>query len=142
LPLDPGEEIAQRRLVRRIARQDLVSQRQAFRRHHQRDHHLHAVWPMVARIAEAPLVAVGKRRLGLEIRAGQIVEQEIEAGVEQVAPAARQMIEQRLFVFQQPVVAAIELVDLGQPEVGAQQIGQRGPFEPFPMQPPLAARRQ
>ena len=68
---------------------------------------------MVARIAEAPLVAVGKRRLGLEIRAGQIVEQEIEAGVEQVAPAARQMIEQRLFVLQQPVVAAIELVDLG-----------------------------
>ena len=52
------------------------------------------------------------------------------------------MIEQRLFVFQQPVVAAIELVDLGQPEVGAQQIGQRGPFKPFPMQPPLAAWRQ
>jgi hypothetical protein len=97
---------------------------------------------VIARIAEAALIAFRKRRLGLEIGAGQIVEQQIETGVEQVAPAARQMIEQRLFVRQQMIVAAIELVDLGQAEVSAEKIGERGPFEPFPVQPPLAARRQ
>src|SRR5208337_1067021 len=78
----------------------------------------------------------------LEIRASQIVEQEIETDVEQVAPAARQMIKQRLLVLQQPIVAAIEPVDLGEAEIAAQQIGQRGPFEPFPMQAPLASWRQ
>src|SRR3982074_1892785 len=55
-----------------------------------------------------------------EIGAGQIVEQHIEADVEQVAPAPDQMIEQGLLVFEQPVVTAIQLVDFGQPEVFAE----------------------
>ena len=141
-PLDPGQERAERRLVGGVARHHLIGQRQAVGRHHQRDHHLHAVGPMIARIAEAPLVAFGERRVGLEIGAGQIVEQNVEAGVEQVLPACDQMIEQRLLVLEQPVVTAIELVDLGQAEICAQEIGKRGALEPFPVQPPLAQRRQ
>jgi hypothetical protein len=142
LPFDLAQKIPQRRLVRCVSRQNLVGERQTFGRDHQRDHHLHAVGPMVARIAEASFVALGERRLGLEIRAGQIVEQQIEARGEQVAPPLREVFEQRLLVLQKPVVTAVELVDLGEPEIAAQKIGQRGPFEPLPMQPPLAARRQ
>jgi hypothetical protein len=97
---------------------------------------------VIARIAVASLVAFGKRRIGLEIGAGQIVEQHIEANVEQVAPAPDQMIEQGLLVFEQPVVTAIQLVDFGQPEVFAEQIGHGTALKPFAMQPPLAARRQ
>src|SRR5208283_1853566 len=54
----------------------------------------------------------------------------------------RQMTEQRLLVLQQPVVTAIELVDLGEPEIAAHEVGERGPLEPLPMQPPFASRRQ
>jgi hypothetical protein len=39
-----------------------------------------------AQLAEASFVTFPKRRLRLEIGAGQIVEQQIEARVEQVAP--------------------------------------------------------
>ena len=42
----------------------------------------------------------------------QIVQQHVEAGVEQVPPAPEQVIEQRLLVGKQPVVAGVELVDL------------------------------
>src|SRR6266850_3775329 len=52
------------------------------------------------------------------------------------------MIEQGLLVFEQPVVTAIQLVDFGQPEVFAEQIGHGTALKPFAMQPPLAARRQ
>ena len=51
------------------------------------------------------------------------------------------MIEQRLLVRQQPVMAPIELVNLGEPEIAARQIGERGAFEPLPMQPPLPPGR-
>src|ERR1700739_2159027 len=53
-----------------------------------------------------------------------------------------QMIEQSLLVFEQSVVTAIQLVDFGQPEVFAEQIGHGTALKPFAMQPPLAARRQ
>src|SRR5437879_2064312 len=52
------------------------------------------------------------------------------------------MIEQGLLVFEQPVVTAIQLVDFGQPEVFAEQIGHGTALKPFAMQPPFAARRQ
>jgi hypothetical protein len=77
----------------------------------------------------------------LEIGAGQIVEQHVEGDVEQIAPALRQMREQRLFVGEQPVVAGVELVRLGQAEVGAEQIGHGAVEEPLTMQAPFAARR-
>ena len=51
------------------------------------------------------------------------------------------MREQRLFVRQQQVMAGVELVRLGQAEVGPEQIGHGTVAEPLAMQPPLAARR-
>jgi hypothetical protein len=36
---------------------------------------------------------------------------------DQVAPTPDQMVEQRLFVFEQPIVTAVELVDLRQSDM-------------------------
>ena len=113
-----------RNVVRGVAGQHLIGQRQAFGCHHQGNDDLHTIRPVIARIPEAPLIAFRKRRIRLEIGARQIVQQDVVADVEQVAPPHRQMIEHRLFVDQQPVVAAVQLVDLGQPGILAQQIGQ------------------
>ena len=43
---------------------------------------------------------------------------------------------------QQPVVTAVQLVDLGQPGVLAQQIGEGTALKPLAMQPSFAARRR
>jgi hypothetical protein len=142
LPLDARQKSPQRGLVGGVAGQHLVGQRQAFGRHHQSNDNLYAVRPVIARIAKAALVAFRKRRIGFEIGAGQIVEQDVVADVEQIAPARRQVLENRLLVGQQLVVAAIQFVDLGKPGVLAQQIGQRTAEEPLAVQAPLASRCQ
>jgi hypothetical protein len=88
------------------------------------------------------LVTLGQiRRVDLEISTGQIVEQHIEIGVEQVAPALRQMREQRLLVGQQKVMAGIQLVRLRQSKIRPQQVAHSAVAEPFAVQLPLAARR-
>ena len=97
---------------------------------------------MVARVTVATLVACWEWRIGLEVGAGQVVQQHVEASVEQVPPPRHQVIEQSLFVREQPVVTGVELVDLRQSEVRAEQIRQRAAFEPLTVQSPLAARRQ
>jgi hypothetical protein len=51
------------------------------------------------------------------------------------------VIKDRLLVHQQPVVTAVQLVDLGQPGVIAQQIGQGTALKPLTVQTPLTARR-
>jgi hypothetical protein len=144
LAFDAIEKVTQRRVVGGVAGQHLIGQRQPLWRHRQRDHHLHAVRPMIARVSVAALVAFRKRRIGLEIGAGQIVKQHIEAGVEQVPPALDQVIEQRLLVRPQPVVTGIELVDLRKSQVRAQQIRQRAAGEPIAVPgslPPLQEDR-
>jgi hypothetical protein len=50
------------------------------------------------------------------------------------------MREERLFGFEQLVVAGGELVRLREAEVGAQQVGHGAVEEPLAMQPPFAAR--
>ena len=141
LRLDLGQEAAQRGLVGGVAGHDLVGERQAFRRHHQGDDDLDAVGALVAAIAEAALVVFVLRRIGFEIGAGQVVEQDVEAGVEEIAPAIDEMGEQRLLVGEQKVMAGVELVGLGEAEVTAEQIGERALAEPLAMQEPLAAGR-
>src|ERR1700716_140278 len=77
-----------------------------------------------------------------EISARQVVEQHVVADVEQVSPPPRQVIKDRLLVHQQPIVTAVQLVDLGQPGILTQQIGHGTALTPLPVQAPLAARRQ
>src|SRR5205807_8921016 len=122
-----------------IAWKHLIGQRQAFGRHHQGNDDLHTIRPVIARIPVPALVAFRKRRIRLEVGARQVVEQHVVADVEQVAPPPHQVIEDRLLVRQQPVMAAIQLVDLGKPCVLAQQIGQSAALKPLTVQPPFAA---
>jgi hypothetical protein len=136
------QKVLERRRFVGVASQRLVGQRQPFRRDDQRDDHLHAIGPMVARVAVTALIALRKGRFGLEIGAGQIVEQDIEGGVEQIAPALRQMIEHGLLMRQEKIVAEVKLMALGEREILPEKIGERALAVPFPMKPPFAARRK
>ena len=64
----------------------------------------------------------------------EVIQEHIEAGVEQIAPATHQVIEQRLLVLEQPVVTGVERVNVGQRGIGTQQIAQRAALKPVPMQ--------
>jgi hypothetical protein len=129
-------------LIRGVAGQHLVGQRQTLGGHDQGDDDLHTIRPVVAGIAKAALVAFRKRRIRLEVCARQVVEQHVVADVEQIAPPHRQVIEDRLLVDQQPIMAAIQLVDLGKPRILAQEVGERAAEKPLAVQAPLAAWRQ
>jgi hypothetical protein len=56
------------------------------------------------------VVAIGRIHPG--IRARQVIQQDIEAGVEQIGPAREQVTERRLLVGQQEIVTGAELVGL------------------------------
>jgi hypothetical protein len=142
LAFDLGAEIAQRLAVGGIAGQNFVGERQAVRGDDQCDDELRAIGPLVAAVSVASLAVLGKiGSVHLEIGAGQVVEQHVERGVEQIAPALGQMREQSLFVSEQQIMAGIEFVRFRKPEVGAEEIGHGAVEEPLAMQPPFAARR-
>ncbi len=139
LRLDLRKEGAQGRLVRGVAGENVVGERKAVGRHDERNDHLHAVWALVAAVAVPALVALVARRIGFEIRAGQIVEKDVEAGAEQILPALAQVRKQRRLVLDELVEAAIERVLLDQRKIPVEQIAHRALFEPQPVQAPLAA---
>lgn len=132
-----GEEVRKRGLLARVARHRLVGQREPLRRHHQADHHLHAVRALVAAVAELPQTL--ERRVALEVGARQVVQQHVEARLEQRLPALAQKAEELPTMRQQLVQAAVQHV-VRQRLRGAQQIRQRTVSVPVPVQPPLAAR--
>src|SRR5208283_1736925 len=80
-------------------------------------------------------------RIDLKVRGGQVIQQYVEADVEQIPPATHQMIKQRRLVLEQQIVAVIERV-LVDDTVHAQQIRQRTASIPLTMQTPLAAGRE
>jgi hypothetical protein len=104
------QEAAQRRVVGGIAGQNFIRQRKALGRHDQRDHDLHAITALVAAVAVTTLVVLVIRRVRLEVGASQVVEQNLEAGAEQILPALPQVAEQRALVWQHLVQAAIQRV--------------------------------
>src|SRR5258708_4938073 len=81
-----------------------------------------------------------KVRGALKIRARQIVQEHVKARVEEVFPALLQMGKERLLMLQQPPVALVELVNLGQRKVFSEQIGHGASVKPLAVQAPLAAR--
>jgi len=111
------KEIRQRRAIGGVARQNLVGEREAFRRDDQGDDDLHTVVALVAAVAVAALVVLIIRRIGFEIRAGQIIQQHFKARSEQVLPALAQMTEQHSLMRQELVKAAVESILLHQPIV-------------------------
>src|SRR5271166_6052332 len=132
LRLDLRKEGAQRRLVGGVAGENFVGERKSVGRHDQRDDHLHAVGALVAAVAVPALVAIVARRIGFEIRAGQVVEKDVEAGAEQILPTPTQMREQRRFVLDKLVEAAIERILLDQRNISAEQIAHGALLEPQP----------
>ena len=73
-------------------------------------------------------------------RCGQVIQQYIEAGVEQRLPAFPQKREKRALVRQQLVQAAIQYIVGDDPHRTAQQVPHRTVLVPVPVQAPLAAR--
>ena len=73
-------------------------------------------------------------------RCGQVVEQDVEAGVEQRLPALPQEREERPLVGRQLVQAAVQRVAAHRLRRPAQQIPHGAVAVPVPVQPPLAAR--
>jgi hypothetical protein len=140
LGFDLAQDAAQRRAVGGVSRQHLVGERKALRRHDQRNHDLHAVAALVAAVAVAALVRFIVRRSGLEIGAGEVIQQDFETSPEQVLPALAQMREQRLLVRRNLVQAAVERILLHQRIIRSEQIRHRALLEPQPVQSPLAPR--
>src|SRR6201997_5360884 len=92
---------------------------------------------VVPRVAEPPLA--GFWRIACEIRAGQIIQQDLEIGLEQRLPALPQEAEQLLLVRHQLVQTPVQVVLAGHGEILAQQVADGALRVPLPMQPPLAA---
>ena len=135
LRLDLRQKLRQRRVV---ARHHLVGQRKPFRGHDQRDHHLHAVRALVAAVAELALAR--KRRVAFKIGGSQVIEQNIETGLEQRLPAFAQKREKCSLVLQHLVQATIQRVASDDPHRAVQQVPQGAVLVPVPAQTPLAAR--
>ena len=95
-------------LVGRVPRQHFIGEREAFRRHDQRDDHLHAITALVAAVTVPAFVLLIGRRIGLEIGARQVVQQDIERGSEKVLPTLAEMTEQRRLVRHHLIQAAIQ----------------------------------
>jgi hypothetical protein len=133
LVFDFLQEAAQRRVVGGIAGQDFIRQRKALGRHDQGDHHLHAITALVAAVAVTALVVLVIRRVRFEIGAGQVVEQNLEAGAKQILPALPQVAEQCGLVRQHLVQAAIQRVLRYQRIILAEKIPHRALLEPLPM---------
>ena len=103
---------------------------------------MHAVVPLIARVAKPAFGIVRLWRIALEIGARQIIEQHVEGDVEEVTPPIRQVIEHRALVLEQPVMTPIERVNIAQRRIRTEQIRQGAALIPLPMEPPLAARRE
>ena len=137
LLLDALQKVTQGGLVQGIPGHDLIGERKTFRGHDQGDHHLHAIWTFVATVTEFPQTSF--RWLRFEIGAGQIVEEHLEPHMEQRLPALPEVREEIPLMGQQPVQTPIQLVDLHETKIFAQEIAHRASFIPLPVQPPLAA---
>jgi len=89
-------------------------QRQPLGRDDERNHDLHAVEAMVAAVTEPPHIVLIERRIGLEVGTRQVIQQHLEADVEQIAPATHQMLKQHLLVLKQAPMTAVENVRISQ----------------------------
>ena len=135
LCFDLFEKVSQGGLVTGGARHHLIGKRKALWGHHQGDDHLDAVRALVSAVAELALVL--KRRITLKRSAGQIVEQDIKARLEQYLPALTKKREEGALVGQQFVQAPVRGVIGQHPSRTGQQILHGAVFIPVAMQPPL-----
>jgi len=91
-----------------VAGEHLITQGHPATAHHQRDIHLLAVRAMISRIA--PLRLRVAFRLSLEVRAGDVVEQQVVVQIEQFAKPLLQEFLERFLVGQQNVQRSIQAI--------------------------------
>jgi hypothetical protein len=92
-------------------------------------------------IPAVPMAALAVfRRIALEIGAGQVIQQDLEARTEQAFPARLEKAEERALVRDQLVQAAVQGVRLRHAQVFVQQVTDGGVGIPLSMQTPFTAR--
>ena len=138
LRFDVFEEVFQGGLVTGVSRHHLIGEREALRGHHQGDDHLGAVRALVSAVAE--LAFSDERRVALEVGAGQVIEQDIKARLEQDLPALTKKREEGALVGEQLVQASVQGVIGQHPSRTPQQVAHGAMFIPVAMQPPFTAR--
>ena len=128
----------ERGFVAGVARHDFIGQRKAFGTEHHRDDHLAAVGAFVPAVA---VFGFGRLlHLALEISAGQVVEQQVVSGAEEIFPARLQMREERRPVRVNAIQTFVETVLGRHGEVFVEQLVHRAGQKPAAVQMPLAAR--
>ena len=137
LCFDLFEKIFQGGLVTGVARHHLVGEREALRGHDQGDDHLDAIRAFVSAVAK--LTFPGKRRVALEVGTGQVIEQHIEARLEQHLPALAKKREEGAFVGQQLVQASVQGVIGQHANRTPQQVAHGAMCIPVAMQTPFTA---
>src|SRR5208283_584574 len=98
---DLFEEIPQRRLITGITSQYLIGRRKTFCCDNQCDDHLHAITSLVPTVPELALVCFSDRRITFKIGTGQIIEENVKLGVEEIFPALSQVSKECPFVLQE-----------------------------------------
>src|SRR5258708_27161710 len=81
------EESSQGGFVRSIARQNFVSDGEAFGRNHKGYYHLHTVIPFITTVTKFALVLWLESRIALKIGAGQIINQHLKATTKEIFQA-------------------------------------------------------
>src|SRR5208337_1252663 len=96
-----------------ITSQYLIGQRKTFWCDNQCDDHLHAITSLVPTVPELALLCFSDRRITFKIGTGQIIEENVKLGVEEIFPALSQVSKERPFVLQEQVVAFVKSVAFG-----------------------------
>lgn len=99
-----------------------------------------AIAAFVAAVSKATQARRILRRIAFKVGAGEVVEQHFILRIEEIAPPLREMIEQRALMFEQQIVALVEMMLLSQTEVAAEQVRDRAVIKPMPVQSPFTAR--
>ena len=121
--VDAVQEATEGGAVGGVAAHHLVAQREALGRDDQRDDDLPAVAALVAAVTVLAQIVRPPVFVGLEVGAGQVVQQHVEFGAEEFTPTPHEEPVERVLVLHQLVQAAVQRVLLGQGEVRFQQIG-------------------
>ena len=80
------------RLVRGVAGEDVMAQRDPLGRHHHSDDHLSFIGPLVPAVAVPPEVVFDQRPVSFEVGRGDVVEDQVQGGV----PGKESLRDQRL----------------------------------------------
>jgi hypothetical protein len=112
-----------------VACEDFVVERQPFRRAHKPETHLLAVGPLVPTITSGSLCVA--QRLSFKIRAGHVVEEELETYTKQVPVTLHEVLAEPVLVLSKLIKPPVEPFVVDEFRGDAAQIFQSSPRIPF-----------